>query len=106
MSWCWLGGILVAANLRLLGYRVSLLPALAFLGYALGPSTAAALFSLAIPRWLAPIKWLGVGIALVWALAAAVRLLEADPALEDRRVLASYPLILYYGLLTWIMLIY
>lgn len=106
MSWCWLGGVLVAANLRLLGYRLSLLPALAFLGYALGPSTAAALFSLAIPRWLAPIKWLGVGIALVWALAAAVRLLEADPALEDRRVLASYPLILYYGLLTWIMLIY
>lgn len=106
MSWCWLGGALVAVSLRLLGYRLALLPTLAFLGYALGPLAIAALLSLVLPRWLALIRWAGVGGALVWALAAAVRLLEADPALEDRRVLASYPFLLYYGLLAWIMFIY
>lgn len=42
-----------------------------------------------------------VGAAAGWGTLAALVLLEIDPALEDRRLLAAFPVALYFVVLAW-----
>lgn len=103
-SLIWLGGPLVSLNARLLGYRLPLLPAVAYLGYCLAPlALASALLLLSPAFWLVRVLLLGGGAG--WAAVAALKLLDLEPALEDRRLLAAFPLCLYFSLLFWILVI-
>lgn len=103
-SLIWLGAPLVSLNARLLGYRLPLLPAIAYLGYCLAPLAAASAILLISPAlWLVRVLLLGGGAG--WAAVAALKLLDLEPALEDRRLLAAFPLCLYFSLLFWILVI-
>ena len=99
----WLGAALVSSNAKLLGYRLTILPAVAFVGYSLTPLMGAILIWTLSPGFFL-IKVILAILGGIWSLSCALRLLDLDPALEDRRLLASFPFVLYFFLISWIIL--
>lgn len=84
----------------------SLLQTVCLLGYCLFPLSTVAVVSMLMGSsgiwwWL---KLLMTGAALVWSTIAAIRTLS-DPALEDRRMLAVYPIFLFYFGIAWMILV-
>ena len=100
----WMGCFLITVNARLLGYRLPLLPTIAFLGYCLTPLAVAVLLISVLPNiWMIRLVMTTFGTG--WAIFSSLRLLEMDPALEERRILASYPFCLFYCLIAWLVMI-
>jgi hypothetical protein len=100
----WMGYLLITVNARLLGYRLPLLPTMAFLGYCLTPLAVTVLLLSVLPNiWVIRLVLTAFGTG--WAIFSALRLLEMDPALEERRILASYPFCLFYCLIAWLVMI-
>lgn len=99
-TFMWLGAVLLTLNARLLGYRLSLLPCSAFVGYCLGPTAVAGIVTATLLR-IFVLRVVLVGAAASWGALAALVALETDPALEDRRLLAAFPIVLYFVLLAW-----
>lgn len=106
LSFCflWIGAVVSAANVRLLGYRLSLLPTVAFIAYTIMPMAVTSASLLFIPRWWI-LKDALVMFAAIWSFSAMRQLLESDPALESRRLLALYPFFIYSFLQAWFIII-
>ena len=68
------------------------------------PLGASGLLLMIMPR-LVVFKIVLVGAGVVWSALAGMQLLEMDPALEDRRLLAATPLVLYFFIVAWFHLI-
>jgi hypothetical protein len=100
----WAGASLVTINARLLGYRIPFLPGVSFLGYCATPLVACLILLSVMPSFWA-LRVLLVGCGGGWSVAAGMRLMALDPALEDRRLLASMPLCLYFFLIGWFVMI-
>lgn len=100
----WIGAMVTVANARLLGYRLPMLPTVSFVGYCLAPLAALSVFLLFSPNFII-LKLLVLTIGTAWSITASLRVLELEPALEDRRILASYPFALYFCLISWIIFV-
>lgn len=99
----WLGAILVTANARLLGYRLSFFQNVCLLGYGLFPLVAVAGVNMILPLfWF--LKAGLSGIALAWSSLATVRTLT-DESMLDRKMLAAYPMVLYYFIFAWLIVV-
>lgn len=101
----WAGALAVTANALSLGYRLPLLPSIAFFGYSLTPLSASALLLHLLPPPLRVARVLLVLLGLGWAAAAALKILDLELALEDRRLLAAYPVVLFLTVLAWLLVI-
>jgi len=100
---CSLGALAVTVQAKLLGGRVSFFQGLCVLGYCIAPLDIAALISCFVPVIYirAPIALLAWG----WCIWASVNFLDGTNIMQERIFLAVYPLLLFYFILAWMILI-
>ncbi|KIJ13443.1 hypothetical protein PAXINDRAFT_170506 [Paxillus involutus ATCC 200175] len=97
------GSLVVTVQAKLLGGRVSFFQGLCVLGYCIAPLNVAALISCFVR-----IIWVRVPIALAawaWCVWASVNFLDGTKIERQRIILAVYPLLLFYFVLAWMILI-
>ncbi|KAF8239730.1 Yip1-domain-containing protein [Tricholoma matsutake] len=100
---CSLGALAVTIQAKLLGGRVSFFQGLCVLGYCIAPLDIAAFIScfVRIIYVRAPIALL----AWAWCIWASVNFLDGTKIEQQRILLAVYPLLLFYFVLAWMILI-
>jgi len=100
---CSVGALAVTVQAKLLGGRVSFFQGLCVLGYCIAPLNLAALISLFVR-----IIWIRAPLALLawaWCIWASVNFLDGTKIEQQRILLAVYPLLLFYFILAWMILI-
>ncbi|EUC64791.1 YIPF6 protein [Rhizoctonia solani AG-3 Rhs1AP] len=98
-----IGSLVVTLNAKLLGGRVSLFQSLCVLGYCTFPLVLAAIISTFVR-----VLYVRAPIALAawaWCVWAAVNFLDGTKLEQKRILLAVYPLLLFYFLLAWMILV-
>ena len=100
---CSMGALAVTVQAKLLGGRVSFFQGLCVLGYCIAPLDIAALIScfVRIIYVRAPVALL----AWAWCIWASVNFLDGTKIEQQRILLAVYPLLLFYFILAWMILI-
>ncbi|EDR08706.1 uncharacterized protein LACBIDRAFT_297176 [Laccaria bicolor S238N-H82] len=100
---CSLGALVVTVQAKLLGGRVSFFQGLCVLGYCIAPLNIAAFIAcfVRIIYIRAPIALL----AWAWCIWASVNFLDGTKIEQQRIILAVYPLLLFYFILAWMILI-
>jgi len=97
------GSLVVTVQAKLLGGRVSFFQALCVLGYCVAPLDVAALISCFVR-----VIWVRAPVALAawaWCIWASVNFLDGTKIEQQRILLAVYPLLLFYFILAWMILI-
>ncbi|PPQ90812.1 hypothetical protein CVT25_012132 [Psilocybe cyanescens] len=100
---CSMGALAVTVQAKLLGGRVSFFQGLCVLGYCVAPLDIAALISCFVR-----IIWIRAPVALLawaWCIWASVNFLDGTKIDQPRILLAVYPLLLFYFILAWMILI-
>ncbi|TFK40162.1 hypothetical protein BDQ12DRAFT_602144 [Crucibulum laeve] len=100
---CSLGALTVTIQAKLLGGRVSFFQGLCVLGYCIAPLDIAALISCFVR-----LMWIRAPVALLcwaWSIWASVNFLDGTKIEQQRILLAVYPLLLFYFILAWMILI-
>ncbi|KAF8583719.1 Yip1-domain-containing protein [Ramaria rubella] len=97
------GSLVVTVQAKLLGGRVSFFQALCVLGYCIAPLDIAALIACFVRKLYirGPIALL----AWAWCCWASVNFLDGTKIEQQRILLAVYPLLLFYFILAWMILI-
>ncbi|KAJ7650164.1 hypothetical protein FB45DRAFT_887139 [Roridomyces roridus] len=100
---CSVGALVVAVQAKLLGGRVTFFQALCVLGYCVAPLDIAAFVAcfVRIIYVRAPITLL----AWAWCIWASVNFLDGTKIEQQRILLAVYPLLLFYFVLAWMIII-
>ncbi|TDL25705.1 Yip1-domain-containing protein [Rickenella mellea] len=97
------GSLVVTVQAKLLGGRVSFFQALCVIGYCIAPLDVAALVSCFVR-----LIWVRAPVALAawaWCIWASVNFLDGTKIEQQRILLAVYPLLLFYFVLAWMILI-
>ncbi|KAF5359763.1 hypothetical protein D9756_003247 [Leucocoprinus leucothites] len=100
---CSIGALAVTIQAKLLGGRVSFFQGLCVLGYCIAPLDIAALISCFVR-----VIWVRTPVALLawaWSIWASVNFLDGTKIEQQRILLAVYPLLLFYFILAWMILI-
>ncbi|KAJ1996377.1 hypothetical protein GGI26_001734 [Coemansia sp. RSA 1358] len=97
-----IGSCVVTLNCKLLGGHVSFFQSVCTLGYCISPMAIAALVSLLAHRIIITLPV--VAVAVGWSISASVGFL-AGAQLANRRLLAVYPICLFYICIGWIIII-
>jgi len=100
---CSLGALAITVQAKLLGGRVSFFQGLCVLGYCIAPLDIAALISCFVR-----VIWIRAPIALLawaWCIWASINFLDGTKIEQQRILLAVYPLLLFYFILAWMILI-
>jgi len=97
------GSLVVTLNAKLLGGRVSFFQSLCVLGYCIFPLVIAAIVSTFV-------RILAVRVPVVlggwaWAVWASTNFLDGTKIESQRVLLAVYPILLFYFILAWMILI-
>jgi len=98
-----MGSLIVTLNAKLLGGRVSFFQSLCVLGYCIFPLVIAAVVSTFVR-----ILWIRAPVAIgawAWAVWASINFLDGTKIEQQRIFLAVYPLLLFYFILAWMILI-
>lgn len=99
----WVGSFVVTANAKLLGSdRLGFLQGVSLIGYSIAPICVASFINCfdAIPR---VVKYIIGAVAFVWSMQAAIGfLLPVIP--PGKRILALYPVLLFYLALSWLVM--
>ncbi|TPX47306.1 hypothetical protein SeLEV6574_g02730 [Synchytrium endobioticum] len=98
----WFGAAVVALNSTLLGGKVSFYQSVCVLGYCIFPLVLASVVSLFVPYVV--FRFVFVGAAFTWSTYASMGFLD-NVSLNNRRVLAVYPIFLFYFIIAWMVLI-
>lgn len=98
----WCGAGVVTVNGKLLGGKLSFFQSVCVLGYCLFPLVVASIINPIVG--IRFIKAIISAIAFVWSSYASVGFL-GELNLEQRRILAIYPIILFYFILGWIIFV-
>ncbi|KZT29758.1 Yip1-domain-containing protein [Neolentinus lepideus HHB14362 ss-1] len=97
------GSLVVTVQAKLLGGRVSFFQGLCALGYCVAPLNIAALVATFVR-----IIWVRAPVALAawaWCIWASVNFFDGSKIERQRILLAVYPLLLFYFILAWMILI-
>ncbi|KAJ2779455.1 hypothetical protein H4R18_004006 [Coemansia javaensis] len=97
-----IGSCVVTLNCKLLGGHVSFFQSVCTLGYCISPMAIASLVTLLAHRIIVTLPV--VTVAVGWSISAAVGFL-AGGQLANRRLLAVYPICLFYICIGWIIII-
>jgi len=98
-----LGSVIVTIQAKLLGGRVSFLQAMCVLGYCVAPLDAAAFIACFVSK-----IWIRIPVVLgawAWCVWASVNFLDGTKIEPTRILLAVYPILLFYFVLAWMILI-
>ncbi|CAN8062836.1 unnamed protein product [Agarophyton chilense] len=106
----WVGAAVITINGQLLGGRLSFFQSVCFLGYCIFPillsAVACWLINSFVKNDLAVVfRFLSVFISLLWSIWASSSFMTDARFPEGRKLLALYPVILFYLSLAWIVLI-
>ncbi|TFY57350.1 hypothetical protein EVJ58_g7069 [Rhodofomes roseus] len=94
---------LMTSGSLLLGGRVSFFQGLCVFGYCVAPLNIAALVSVFVP--LIYVRLPVTFAAWVWCIWASVNFLDGTKLEKQRTMLAVYPLLLFYSILAWMIVI-
>jgi len=98
----WVGAAVVSVNAQLLGGNISFFQSVCVLGYCLFPINIAAVLCWAWGNTV----WKTVVVAVSFAWATRASVLFMSQMVEDKRkVLAAYPVFLFYILISWMVFI-
>ncbi|KIL58752.1 hypothetical protein M378DRAFT_132180 [Amanita muscaria Koide BX008] len=100
---CSLGALVVTVQAKLLGGRVSFFQGLCVLGYCVAPLDIAALVSFFVR--VIYVRAVVALLAWAWCIWASVNFLDGTKIEQQRILLAVYPLLLFYFILAWMILI-
>ena len=102
----WAGAGAVAINAQLLGGNVSFFQSVCILGYCIFPLTISAFVSLIVRLIYNTIvlKLIIVGAGFLWSTRASV-VFMGQVIKEERRILAVYPVFLFYTFIAWMILV-
>jgi len=97
------GSLVVTVQTKLLGGRISFFQGLCVLGYCIAPLVVAAFIACFVRKiWIrAPISL----AAWAWCIWASKNFLDGSKIEQQRLLLAVYPLLLFYFILAWMILI-
>lgn len=98
----WCGAAVVSVNAQLLGGNISFFQSVCVLGYCVFPLNLAAIMCALWGNVLYRIIVAGVGFA--WATRASV-VFMASMVAEKRRILAVYPVFLFYIVIAWMIVV-
>eukprot|EP00172_Hildenbrandia_rubra_P000668 Plantae.Rhodophyta-Hildenbrandia_rubra.ctg13655.p1 GENE.Plantae.Rhodophyta-Hildenbrandia_rubra.ctg13655~~Plantae.Rhodophyta-Hildenbrandia_rubra.ctg13655.p1 ORF type:complete len:188 (+),score=4.37 Plantae.Rhodophyta-Hildenbrandia_rubra.ctg13655:74-565(+) len=106
----WVGAALVTINGQLLGGKLSFFQSVCLLGYCIFPLLAAAIACLILNEFVqhdlaVVLRFVVVVTALAWTLFASSSFMTDADFPEGRKVLALYPVFLFYSSLAWMVLI-
>eukprot|EP01084_Bolivina_argentea_P259774 438465_1 len=107
----WLGASLVTVNAQLLGGNICFFQSVCVLGYCVFPLTLAALLVLVL-HWFIHnsvvyflLAVFVVACGFLWSTKASVVFMdELVQVVPDKRLLAVYPVLLFYGFISWLVL--
>ncbi|KAI1713543.1 yip1 domain-containing protein [Ditylenchus destructor] len=108
-SLAFFGSCMVTLNIKLLGGKISFFQTLCVIGYCLLPSVFGAItckiFALFIHQrgTLHILKLVLAGFGFVWSTYASMSFLSGTQA-DNRRLLGLYPVILFYFIVSWLVL--
>ncbi|KAI8895071.1 Yip1 domain-containing protein, partial [Globomyces pollinis-pini] len=97
----WFGSAIVTLNSQLLGGKISFFQSVCVLGYCIFPLVIVSLITWLLPFFL---KLVLVIFAYIWATYASLNFLT-DVNLENKRLLAIYPIFLFYFMIGWLVLV-
>ncbi|KAJ2080203.1 hypothetical protein H4R24_003253 [Coemansia sp. RSA 988] len=97
-----IGSCVVTLNCKLLGGHVSFFQSVCTLGYCISPMAIASLVSLLAHRIIVTLPV--VAVAVGWSISASIGFL-AGAQLANRRLLAVFPICLFYICIGWIIII-
>ncbi|KAH7106374.1 hypothetical protein BKA62DRAFT_747567 [Auriculariales sp. MPI-PUGE-AT-0066] len=98
-----LGSVVVTIQTKLLGGRVSFFQGLCVLGYCVAPLDIAAIIGIFVRM-----MWVRLPVSLAawaWCVWASVKFLDGTKIEQQRILLAVYPLVLFYFILAWMIII-
>lgn len=98
----WLGSAVVTVNAQLLGAKLSFLQSVCVLGYCVAPLVVAELVCLFVDLMIVRVPI--VVAAVLWSFIASNGFLT-DSSFDDRRMLATFPIFLFYFVLGWIIVL-
>ena len=108
-----LGAIVVTINTKLLSGKVSFFQSICVLGYCLLPLVIVSLVNDVIIGLFAPsklsfaIRFLLTHVSLGWSVFACTAFLAADTInLTDRKLLAVFPIFLFYFVISWFIILH
>lgn len=95
----WLGEVVCTLNLRLLGSQLAFLQSVCCLGYALFPLVIAATVSAFVHTALVRVPL--TTVMYIWSVYASSNSVLQGAELGNKKLLAIYPLALFYFVLGW-----
>ena len=102
----WIGGFIVTINAQLLGGKnVNIMQSICVLGYCVFPVNLAAII-IAITKAFLPffVRALIVIFGFLWATASSINFMKSLVD-EKKKILAVYPVFLFYLFLSWFVLV-
>jgi hypothetical protein len=100
----WCGAGVVTLNAQLLGAKVSFFQSICIIGYCLFPLTVSSFINLLNPFNILLVKLIIVILGFMWSTRASV-VFMAGCVEENRRLLAVYPVFLFYIIIGWMILL-
>lgn len=100
----WVGAGVVTLNAKLLGGKISFFQSVCVLGYCVFPINITALLCALIGNHLFIIRLILVVLSFTWSTFSSVGFM-ATLVSEDKKILAVYPVFLFYLFLSWFSLI-
>lgn len=100
----WVGAAVVTVSAQLLGSQVSFFQSVCLLGYCVFPLTAAALLSSLLSFLPAFIELVLAAVGFSWSVAASLKFVT-HLVPENKRILAAYPIFLFFLFLGWFIVV-
>jgi hypothetical protein len=97
----WIGSGVVTLNSKLLGGNISFYQSVCVLGYCIFPLVAVSLITFMLPFFL---KFIVIIVAFLWSTFASTNFLQ-EINLENRKIIAIYPIFLFYFMISWLILL-
>ncbi|OLL25705.1 Protein YIP4 [Neolecta irregularis DAH-3] len=101
-SLVWFGEAIVTMNIKVLGGKVSMFQSVSILGYALAPLVVASLIGIFVKTWVVMLP-LSLGM-YAWSIYGS-RIVVTSSGMDRKIGLAMYPLFLFYGVLSYIIIL-
>ena len=103
-AFIWILYVIIGLNVQLLGGTISFMSAISAIGYSMFPIVIGELICSLVLKW----KFIRLILMLVlnlWSIYAGVMSLKCSGVLPGRVLLAIYPVILFYSVLSWLTVI-
>ncbi len=98
----WVGSGVVTLNAQLLGARISFFQSVCILGYCIFPLNIASVLCYFVSNWI--FRTVVGAICYVWSTRASV-VFMGSMVEEKRKILAVFPVFLFYIIITWMIVI-